>query len=75
MVSSTPGGIDIGVRPSLEGRFGVLENWRRGAAVWKAGTRKAGRVTAALALEIALSSTLPLLGANILVFGESLQRN
>lgn len=69
MIKSTPGGIDIGVRPSFEGLFDVFENWRRGAAVWKAGTRKAGSVTGALVPERALSSTFPLLGANIVDFG------
>ena len=51
MVSSTPGGIDIGVRPSLDGLEVDAENWRRAAGVaagaellWKAGTRKEGSV-------------------------------
>ncbi len=30
---STPGGMDIGVRPSFEGLLTVFENWRRGVVV------------------------------------------
>lgn len=49
MVSSTPGGIEIGVRPSFEGLEVDAENWRRaagaGAQFWNAGTRKEGKVT------------------------------
>lgn len=62
-VISTPGGIDIGVRPSLEGLLDVLENWRRGDEAWKAGTRKPGSVTALP--EIAFSRTLLRPGASI----------
>lgn len=45
---STPGGIVMGVRPSLDGRAGVEEKCRGRLAgvggVWRAGTRKLGRV-------------------------------
>lgn len=67
--SSTPGGIESGVLPSLEGRFVVAEKGRRGVvcAVWKAGTRKLGSVAvgegaAAAAL---CRACLPILGASI----------
>lgn len=49
MVSSTPGGMEIGVRPSFDGLEVDAENCRRaagaGAQFWKAGTRKEGNVT------------------------------
>lgn len=49
MVSSTPGGMEIGVRPSFECLEVDAENCRRaagaGAQFWKAGTRKEGNVT------------------------------
>ena len=49
MVSSTPGGMEIGVRPSFDGLDVDAENCRRaagaGAQFWKAGTRKEGNVT------------------------------
>lgn len=47
MVSSTPGGIESGVRPSLDGRCVVAEKVRRAVVVgaWNAGTRKLGNVT------------------------------
>lgn len=49
IVSSTPGGIEIGVRPSFEGLEVDAENCRRAAGAaaqfWKAGTRKEGNVT------------------------------
>lgn len=68
MVSSTPGGIDMGVRPSLDGLDADAENCRRaagaGAALWKAGTRKEGSDITDEG-EIALA----LLGASIVVFG------
>jgi hypothetical protein len=41
---STPGGIESGVLPSLDGRVVVAEKFRRDG-VWKAGKRKPGRVT------------------------------
>lgn len=45
---STPGGIVMGVRPSLDGRAGVEEKCRGRLAgvggVWRAGMRKLGRV-------------------------------
>ncbi|KAG6022356.1 hypothetical protein E4U41_002276, partial [Claviceps citrina] len=44
--SSTPGGIVIGVRPSFEGRFVVVENGRC-ANVCHAGTRNPGGPQAA----------------------------
>ena len=64
---STPGGMDIGVRPSLEDLLTVLENWRRDVVMlvllldWKAGRRKLGRVKDAAFL----SRTHPRLGANM----------
>jgi hypothetical protein len=64
MVSSTPGGIEIGVRPSFEGLEVDTENWRRaagaGAQFWKAGTRKEGKVTTDEG-----AKALALLGASI----------
>lgn len=49
MVSSTPGGMEIGVRPSFDGLEVDAENCRRaagaGAQFWNAGTRKEGSVT------------------------------
>lgn len=62
MVISTPGGIDIGVRPSFEDALDVFENCRRGEA-WNAGTRKQGSVIAVP--EIAFSRALLRLGASI----------
>ena len=73
IVSSTPGGTESGVRPSLDCRFVVAEKFRRDEAgvVWKAGTRKLGNVTveeeeAATALSRA---RLPVLGASIVGVG------
>lgn len=76
--SSTPGGIDRGVLPSLDGRFEVVEKRAMaaredailGAVVRHAGTRKLGRVTgpddeAAMARPIAL----PRLGVNMAAIG------
>lgn len=64
MVSSTPGGIEIGVRPSFEGLEVDAENCRRaagaGAQFWKAGTRKEGNVTTDEG-----AKALALLGASI----------
>lgn len=49
MLSSTPGGMEIGVRPSFDGLEVDAENCRRAAGAgtqfWKAGTRKEGNVT------------------------------
>lgn len=63
-MSSTPGGIEIGVLPSLDGRLVVAEKDRDAALAWKAGTRKLGRVTAEAEV-MTLSKALLLLGANI----------
>jgi hypothetical protein len=76
--SSTPGGIDRGVLPSLDGRFEVVENRAvearedaiLGAVASHAGTRKLGRLTgpgdeAAIARPIAL----PRLGVNMAAIG------
>lgn len=76
--SSTPGGIDRGVLPSLDGRFEVVEKRAMaaredailGAVACHAGTRKLGRVTgpddeAAMARPIAL----PRLGVNMAAIG------
>lgn len=64
MVSSTPGGMEIGVRPSFEGLEVDAENCRRaagaGAQFWKAGTRKEGNVTTDEG-----AMTLALVGASI----------
>lgn len=68
MVSSTPGGIEIGVRPNFEDLEVDAENCRRaagaGAQFWKAGTRKEGNVTMD---EGAIA--LALLGASIWKYG------
>lgn len=63
MSSSTPGGIEMGVRPSLDGLVVVEEKVRR---VWRAGTRKLGRGAAEGEEATALSKALLLHGANIL---------
>lgn len=64
MLSSTPGGMEIGVRPSFEGLAVDAENCRRaagaGAQFWKAGTRKEGSVTTDEG-----ATALALLGASI----------
>lgn len=65
MLSSTPGGMEIGMRPSLDGLPVVAENWRAGV-VWKAGTRNDGSDTTE-GDSIALLRARPLLGANIVV--------
>jgi hypothetical protein len=61
--SSTPGGMEMGVRPSLDALLVVVAKVRR---VWKAGTKKLGRVTTDGEEVMTLSSALPLLGANML---------
>jgi hypothetical protein len=67
--SSTPGGIESGVLPSLEGRFVVAEKGRRGVvcAVWKAGTRKLGNVAVGEGepATARCRPCLPILGASI----------
>ena len=63
--SSTPGGTEIGVLPSLDGRLADAE---KGLVAWRAGTRKLGRMTAEDEDEeddMAFSRALTLLGANI----------
>lgn len=66
MASSTPGGIEIGVRPSLDGREVVAENGRRASAgAASAGTRKEGMVTTDDEGNIA-AAALVLLGASML---------
>jgi hypothetical protein len=62
IISSTPGGIEMGVRPSLDGRHVVEENVRR---VWRAGTRNEGSVEDEGAEATAFSKALLLHGANI----------
>lgn len=84
IVSSTPGGMEMGVRPSLDGRVVVAEKCRVGVAapvegveegvrVWKAGARKDGTVTVEGLAGVAEASTLSRsrirLGASILVVG------
>jgi hypothetical protein len=72
--SSTPGGTESGVLPSLEGRCVVAEKVRRDAfwfcwVVWKAGTRKPGNVTveAGEAAAARCRACLAVLGASIVV--------
>jgi hypothetical protein len=60
--SSTPGGIVIGVRPSFDGRFVVVENCRC-ANVCHAGTRNPGSATDEGARK-AWPNALPLVGTN-----------
>jgi hypothetical protein len=74
---STPGGIEMGVLPSLEDRCVVVEKSRReegaGEVVWKAGTRKPGSVVVEGAEEEAMTlsrARLPVLCANIVPSGE-----
>lgn len=72
--SSTPGGIERGVRPSLEGRFEVVEKGAavaRGAAVaCHAGTKKPGSVTGPDDDAVmARPNAFPLLGANMAAIG------
>jgi hypothetical protein len=55
--------MEIGVRPSFENLAVVEEKVRR---VWRAGTRKLGRVATEEVDETVLSSARLLLGANIL---------
>jgi hypothetical protein len=63
---STPGGMEIGVRPSLDGRIAVAEKDLLVAldVTWKAGTRKLGRLITDEA-EIAFSTARSRLGASI----------
>lgn len=72
-VSSTPGGIEIGVRPNFEGLEVDAENCRRaagaGAQFWKAGTRKKGNVTMDEG-----ATALALLGASIWKYGDREQQ-
>lgn len=65
MSSSTPGGIESGVRPSFEVLFGVEENCRldRGC---RAGTRIAGTAVAGNEA-VAFLNADPPLGASIVV--------
>ncbi|KAI6769070.1 hypothetical protein HG531_010174 [Fusarium graminearum] len=72
--SSTPGGIERGVRPSLEGRFEVVEKGAavaRGAAVaCHAGTKKPGSVTGPDDDAVmARPNAFPRLGANMAAIG------
>lgn len=62
IISSTPGGIEMGVRPSLDGLHVVEVNVRR---VWRAGTRNEGTVVAEGEDATAFSKALLLHGANI----------
>ena len=62
--TSTPGGTDSAVRPSLDGRFEVDENARRAVFACHAGTRNAGSVTVG-ALNSVWPNALPRLGAII----------
>ena len=70
MISSTPGGIDIGVRPSFDWHPGVVENCRGLVAnvVCHAGTRNRGRDTACEE-NMAWRSALPLQGAIVAAIG------
>jgi hypothetical protein len=73
--SSTPGGIERGVRPSFEGRFEVVEKRAVVAAVGEAvachaGTRKPGSVTGAEdEAATARPNAFPRLGANMAAIG------
>lgn len=62
IISSTPGGIEMGVRPNLDGLHVVEENVRR---VWRAGARKPGAVDAKGEDTTAFSKALLLHGANM----------
>lgn len=65
MVSSTPGGIEIGVRPSLDGRVVDAENCRRPCAgATSAGTRNEGSVMTDDGDRI-VAAALVLLGASM----------
>lgn len=63
MDSSTPGGIEMGVWPSFEGRFVVVENCRC-ANVCHAGTRNPGSATGE-GMRKAWPNAFPLLGTNL----------
>lgn len=64
--SSTPGGTESGVLPSLDGRFVVAEKFRT-VGVWNAGTRKPGNVTVeeGVAASALCRACRPVLRANI----------
>lgn len=63
MDSSTPGGIEIGVRPSFEGRFVVVEKCRC-ADVCHAGNRNPGSATCGF-MRSAWPNAFPLAGTNL----------
>lgn len=64
-VTSTPGGIEIGVRPSLDGRPVDAENCRRPCAgATSAGTRNEGSVMTVEG-EKSMAAALVLLGASM----------
>lgn len=69
--SSTPGGIEMGVRPSFEGRFEVVEKCRGTANVCHAGTRNPGSVVADEAA-MTFPNAVPRLGANMAAIDLSL---
>lgn len=60
--SSTPGGMEIGVRPSFDDLLIDVENGRRAE---KAGTRKPGSVVTNGEDAVAFSKALPLHEANM----------
>lgn len=67
MDNSTPGGIEIGVRPSFEGRFVVVENCLC-ANVCHAGTRNPGNATGE-DVRKAWPNAFPLVGTNFEAIG------
>lgn len=73
MTTSTPGGTEIGVRPSFEGRGTVVEKFRGAVIDCHAGTKKPGRLTAADGdVEIAWRNAFALDGAKIAAIGYQL---
>ena len=73
MTTSTPGGTEIGVRPSFEGRGTVVEKFRGAVIDCHAGTKKPGRLTAADGdVKIAWRNAFALDGAKIAAIGYQL---
>lgn len=75
MTTSTPGGTEMGVRPSFDGRGTVVENVRGAFSDCHAGTKKPGRLTeAADDVEIAWLNAFALTEASIAAIGYQLLR-
>ncbi len=73
MTTSTPGGTEMGVRPSFDARGTVVENVRGAFSDCHAGTRKPGRLTEAVDdVEIAWPNTFALAEASIAAIGYQL---